>query len=140
KQKRVLEYLQTHATPVELRQVTHDTGCGGTPIEALVEKGYAPRRAGRVGNTAHVSQPVGHASNVPARREGHVENVPHALADDQASVWNTLEPALKDGGFRPFLLHGITGSGKTELYLRAIEEVVRQGKEALVLVPEISLP
>ena len=38
-----------------------------------------------------------------------------------------------------FCLHGVTGSGKTELYLRAIEEVVRQGKEALVLVPEISL-
>src|SRR5262249_15358266 len=38
-----------------------------------------------------------------------------------------------------FLLYGVTGSGKTELYLRAIEEVIRQGKEALVLVPEISL-
>jgi primosomal protein N' (replication factor Y) len=37
------------------------------------------------------------------------------------------------------LLHGVTGSGKTEIYLRAIEEVVRQGKEAIVLVPEISL-
>ena len=36
-------------------------------------------------------------------------------------------------------MHGVTGSGKTEIYLRAIEEVVRQGKEALVLVPEISL-
>ncbi len=46
---------------------------------------------------------------------------------------------LQVGGFQPFLLYGITGSGKTELYLRAIEEVVRQGKEALILVPEISL-
>jgi primosomal protein N' (replication factor Y) (superfamily II helicase) len=36
-------------------------------------------------------------------------------------------------------LHGVTGSGKTEIYLRAIEEIVRQGKEAIVLVPEISL-
>src|SRR5262249_33743701 len=48
-------------------------------------------------------------------------------------------PALRQSGFRAFLLYGVTGSGKTELYLRAIEEVVRQGKEALVLVPEISL-
>src|SRR5207248_7598194 len=43
------------------------------------------------------------------------------------------------GGFHAFLLHGVTGSGKTEIYLRAIEEVIRQGKEAIVLVPEISL-
>src|SRR5207248_7570016 len=54
-------------------------------------------------------------------------------------VWAVLEPALRAGGFRPFLLHGVTGSGKTEIYLQAMEEVIRQGKEALVLVPEISL-
>jgi primosomal protein N' (replication factor Y) len=41
--------------------------------------------------------------------------------------------------FSPFLIHGVTGSGKTEIYLRAIEEVILQGREAIVLVPEISL-
>jgi primosomal protein N' (replication factor Y) len=50
-----------------------------------------------------------------------------------------MEPALKQGGFHAFLLDGVTGSGKTEIYLRAIEEVIAQGKEALILVPEISL-
>src|SRR5205807_2575963 len=50
-----------------------------------------------------------------------------------------LEAAVHTGGFHAFLLYGVTGSGKTELYLRAIAEVVKQGKEALVLVPEISL-
>lgn len=144
KQKRVLEYLQTHATPVELRQVTHDTGCGETPIEALVEKGYARRRAGRVENTINVSQPVrlaGRASDGSSSDPSLARpaNSRLELTADQLGAWAVLEPALKDGGFRPFLLHGITGSGKTELYLRAIEEVVRQGKEALVLVPEISL-
>src|SRR6185436_94386 len=44
-----------------------------------------------------------------------------------------------NAGYHAFLLHGVTGSGKTEIYLRAIEEVVKQGKEAIVLVPEISL-
>ena len=39
----------------------------------------------------------------------------------------------------PFLIHGVTGSGKTEIYLKAIEAVVARGREAIVLVPEISL-
>ena len=47
--------------------------------------------------------------------------------------------AAAAGTFAPFLLHGVTGSGKTEVYLRAIAEVVGRGQQALVLVPEISL-
>src|SRR5207302_8234562 len=60
------------------------------------------------------------------------------LIPDQVRVWRNFLAAL-GGGFHSFLLHGVTGSGKTEIYLRAIEEVVKQGKEAIVLVPEISL-
>jgi primosomal protein N' (replication factor Y) len=59
KQKRVHEYLQAHDGPVELRRVTEETGCGSAPIEALVEKGYARRRAGRIDNPTKVSQKIG---------------------------------------------------------------------------------
>ena len=50
----------------------------------------------------------------------------------------SLKP-LSDSGFDPFLLDGVTGSGKTEVYFEAIAEAVRQGKQALVLLPEIAL-
>ncbi len=142
KQKRVLEYLKTHAMPIELRQVMSETACGAVPIEALVDKGYVRRKAGRVESATTVSQPlVGRASdgNSSFPSLARPANAPLVLTPDQAAAWAILEPVLHAGGFHPFLLHGITGSGKTELYLRAIEEVVRQGKVALVLVPEISL-
>ncbi|MBM3992932.1 MAG: primosomal protein N' [Planctomycetes bacterium] len=141
KQKRVYEYLKANAAPIELRRIIAETGCGNAPIEALVEKGYARRRSGRVESETTISQPVDDLDRrLHAPREAPLaEREVYDLTADQAAAWTVLEPALQSGGFRSFLLHGITGSGKTELYLRAIEEIRRQGKTALVLVPEISL-
>jgi primosomal protein N' (replication factor Y) len=62
-----------------------------------------------------------------------------ALTAEQAEALDRLGPAIDAGGFAAFLLHGVTGSGKTEVYLNAIERVVSRGREAIVLVPEISL-
>ncbi len=61
------------------------------------------------------------------------------LTPDQTAAFDAVRSALEAGGPARFLLHGVTGSGKTEVYLRCIEEALRAGKSALVLVPEIAL-
>jgi primosomal protein N' (replication factor Y) len=62
-----------------------------------------------------------------------------SLTDEQTAALAVLTPALGSRRFRPFLLHGVTGSGKTEVYLQVVEAALAQGRGALVLVPEIAL-
>lgn len=61
------------------------------------------------------------------------------LNQEQADAWAVLEPEVNSPSSKPHLIFGITGSGKTELYLRAIAATLRQGKQAIYLVPEIAL-
>jgi primosomal protein N' (replication factor Y) len=63
----------------------------------------------------------------------------HDLNPAQAAAFEQIRCAINAHEFRTFLLHGVTGSGKTEVYLNAIEAVVAEGRSALLLVPEIAL-
>ncbi len=63
---------------------------------------------------------------------------PAILTEDQQRAWAAIEAALTETS-EVFLLHGVTGSGKTEIYLRALEKTVAAGRQGVVLVPEISL-
>lgn len=72
-------------------------------------------------------------------REKVLTTSPLKLTGEQETAFGAIREAIEGKAFRVFLLHGITGSGKTEIYMRAISEVLDRGKGALVLVPEISL-
>lgn len=61
------------------------------------------------------------------------------LSLEQATALRTIGARLEQGGFETFLLHGVTGSGKTEVYLRAVEQARTMGRRSLILIPEISL-
>lgn len=60
----------------------------------------------------------------------------YELTDDQSNV---VKEVLKNNFYQPYLLHGVTGSGKTEVYMELIEDALKRGKSSIVLVPEISL-
>ncbi|MFC1836069.1 primosomal protein N', partial [Thermodesulfobacteriota bacterium] len=64
---------------------------------------------------------------------------PPELTSGQSEAFIRISRALETGGYQPFLLYGVTGSGKTEVYLLAIQETLKRSKRALVLVPEIAL-
>lgn len=65
--------------------------------------------------------------------------VKHRLNDEQQAAYEAIGDRLRARAFQTFLLQGITGSGKTEVYLQAIEDVLALGRDAIILVPEISL-
>ncbi len=75
-------------------------------------------------------------TNDTSHYETSSDNKTLKLTKDQTNVINKIK---KQKGFRPTLIHGVTGSGKTEIYLRLAEEYIKQKKSVLILVPEINL-
>jgi primosomal protein N' (replication factor Y) len=128
KQAAALDILRQQRQPIEARRLARLAQCGPRVIETLIDKGFARRQTKRIDRF----------EAAPAADE-HAAAAPITLNGDQQQAWQAIEQTLQQPSFKAFLLYGVTGSGKTELYLRAIEEVVKQGKTALVLVPEISL-
>ena len=105
-------------------------GQAGSPPQ--LRRGGAKRRGGAGQKIESLDQ---HHSALPSSAEEGSFH-PLALTRDQATALS----AIKDRtAFHPILLHGVTGSGKTEIYLQAVEHFLASGKTALILVPEIGL-
>ncbi len=126
KQAEALRVLAASPRALTARQLASRAGCTIAPINELRKKGLF---------TEHIERlRVGERDQIVTEREP-----PHELNVDQESALGVLRDALDAAEQRTILIHGVTGSGKTEVYVRAIEEVVRFGRQAILLVPEISL-
>jgi primosomal protein N' (replication factor Y) len=75
----------------------------------------------------------------PAGIAGMPLRARHTLNEAQQAAYDRIREAIEKGAFHTFLMHGVTGSGKTEVYLTAIETALAAGRGALLLVPEIAL-
>src|SRR5262249_38443028 len=119
------------AAPMGLpMSVLRDRGIGPDAVSRLVAKGFATIRHDRDERDPFERAAVMDASPPDPERR---------LTDEQDAALARLAALADERAFRVSVLHGVTGSGKTEIYRRLADRVRRAGRQALMLVPEIAL-
>ncbi len=131
KQAVLLNFLAEQPEPVSLAEARLKTGCNKTVADTLVKKGLLTIKQVQIRRDPLASQKI-------------IPSIPPKLSITQEEILDTIKSSLQrvtEGHVNPniSLLHGVTGSGKTEIYLQALAETIRLGKRGIVLVPEISL-
>jgi primosomal protein N' (replication factor Y) len=126
KQSRALQILAMSAQPMTPAALAEAARCTQAPIQALRRKQLVAEQVRRVHQVSH--------ETTATERQEHLQ-----LNEDQQRVLEAILLPLREKRHETILVHGVTGSGKTEVYIRAIDEVIQYGRQAIVLVPEISL-
>ena len=134
KQRAAVELLQQHAAGLPIPEAAK-LGISAATIRSLVLRGFARIREDVVMRDPFATQTGGDAQMWSV---DSVKDMP-TLTPEQVHGFRRLEDAAAAGTFRTLLLHGVTGSGKTELYLRLASHVIGTGRRVLILVPEIAL-
>ncbi|HEY7817157.1 MAG TPA: primosomal protein N', partial [Vicinamibacteria bacterium] len=125
---RVLTLLSTATDPVPLSTIRNELDLGKSgPFRSLARKGYLEILA-----EEHRRSPWGRIERAEKSRDV-------ALTAAQRAALEAIERGISEGLFRSFVLRGVTGSGKTEVYLRAAESALARGRSVLMLGPEIAL-
>ncbi|MFW6042438.1 MAG: replication restart helicase PriA [Chloroflexota bacterium] len=127
----VLDLLRQAAQPLPVSDVYAETDGSMYHLRRLEKQGLI-----RFGSEEVWRDPLADRDFVPTEAP--------QLTTDQWRVWQQIKEVTDDAreeqtAPKPFLLHGVTGSGKTEIYMRAIEDALERGEQAIVLVPEIAL-
>jgi primosomal protein N' (replication factor Y) len=126
----MLRFLIREPEPVDVAWAYAESGGKIADLHFLAERGLVI-----LGETEIWRDPLAGLTFVPSE--------PLSLTQDQQKSWVAVRAGLQSAAtgdvVPPFLLHGVTGSGKTEIYLQAVDETLRLGRQAIVLVPEIAL-
>lgn len=129
RQALLLEHLAAAPGGLPWKALRKKTGAGRQSLVSLLNKEFLKIEALPGARRPWEAAPVPAPARPPAKLQ---------LTDEQAAAWVEIKKGL-DGAQKQFLIYGVTGSGKTELYLRAAEAVIEKGRTVLFLVPEIAL-
>lgn len=125
-QAKVLDVMLRHPQGILLTELLSFEGISKSSITTLIKK--------KVLETQKI-----HIDRTPFSSEDYFKTPAKKLSSEQQVALDAIKEDLLSGTFRPRLIYGITGSGKTEVYLQAIDYALSQGKKVLFLVPEIAL-
>lgn len=126
KQYDLYAYLLDEQQHIVFLKEINDMGFSNSSLDALIKKGYVEKYDAEIDRD-------------PFADRVFEQEVKQKLTIEQQHAFDTVKTTLDGDEARTFLLHGVTGSGKTEIYLQTIEAVLNKGKKAMMLVPEIAL-